>query len=178
MREIWKQIKGFEGLYSVSNIGNVKRNKTNGKAGTGNYTKEEYILKQRKNNAGYMIVDLFKHNKRNQMLVHRLVAMAFIDNPHNYKIVNHKDENPFNNCVENLEWCTQKYNMNYGTCPYRIGKANSKKVIQLNKNGILVKEFPSIIEAERQTGISNGCICEVLHGKRKSAGGYIWEYVK
>lgn len=170
MREIWRKIKGFEGFYSVSNYGKVKHDKTESKAGTGNYARQEHILKQRKNNAGYMLVDLYKGNKRHQMLVHRLVATAFLDNSLNYNVVNHKDENPMNNKVENLEWCSQKYNMNYGACACKIGKANSKKVIQCDASGFILREFPSIIEAERQTGISNGCICEVLHGKRKSAG--------
>lgn len=178
MREIWKDIKGFEGIYSVSNYGNVKRETTQRRNGTGNYARQEHILKQRINNKGYALVDLYKDNKRSQLLVHRLVAIAFLDNPFSYKVINHKDENPLNNKVENLEWCTQKYNMNYGTCPLKIGKANSKKVIQLGKSGSKIKEFPSIIEAERKTGISNGCIGEVLHGRRKTAGGYIWQYAK
>lgn len=119
MREIWKQIKGFEGLYSVSNYGNVRRDKTHNKAGTGNYAR-----------------------------------------------------------VENLEWCSQKHNMNYGTCPYRIGKANSKIIAQFDKSGNFIKNYNSIIEAERQTNISNGTICDVLKGRRKSAGGFLWEYAQ
>lgn len=125
-----------------------------------------------------MLVDLYKGNKRHQMLVHRLVAMTFIINLNNYNVVNHKDENKQNNCVDNLEWCTQKYNMNYGMCAKKIAKANSKKIIQLDKCGNILNNFSSIIEAERQTKISNGCICDVLHGRRKTAGGYIWQYAK
>lgn len=178
MREIWKPIKEFEGIYSVSSLGNVRRDKTESKIGTGNYARQEHILKQRKNNKGYMVVDLYKNNKRYQILVHRLVAMAFIINPNNYDVVNHKDENPSNNKVDNLEWCTQKYNMNYGMCAKKIAKANSKKVFQYDKSGVFIKEYSSIIDAERETGISNGCICEVVKGKRKTAGGYIWQYAK
>lgn len=176
MREIWKQIKGFEEIYSVSNYGNVKHNKTESKSGTGNYARQEHILKQRKNNAGYMLVDLYKGNKRYQMLIHRLVAMAFLDNPNNYNVVNHKDENPLNNTVINLEWCNQKYNMNYGKVAKKIGKANSKPVKQIDLNGNLVKIYPSAIQAQRETGISNGLINECMKGKRKKARGFVWEY--
>lgn len=77
MREIWKQIKGFEGLYSVSNYGNVRRDKTHNKVGTGNYAREEHIKSKKINNKGYFLVDLYKDNKRHQFLVHRLVAIAF-----------------------------------------------------------------------------------------------------
>ena len=176
MREIWKPIFGFEDLYSVSNKGNVKRNTTIGTSGTGRYARKEHLIKQRKNNSGYLSVDLYKDNKRYQFLVHRLVAKAFIDNPNNYPVVNHKDENPCNNNMENLEWCTQKYNMNYGTCAYRIGRSNSKKVTMFSKSYEKLGTFDSIIDAERKTGISNGNIGDCLHGRRKTAGGYIWEY--
>ncbi len=178
MCEIFKDIKGFEGLYAVSNFGNVKRHTTESKNGTGNYYRKEHLLKQRKSNKGYFVVDLFKNNKRHQFLVHRLVAQAFIENKNSYPCVNHIDENKENNNVDNLEWCTQKYNMNYGTCSERIGKANSKPVIQLDKNGNFVGKYISIICAERMTKISQGSIGDCLHGRRKSAGGYLWRYEK
>ena len=113
---------------------------------------------------------------KNQLLVHRIVATAFMPNPNNYPVVNHKDENPTNNNVENLEWCTQKYNMNYRTCANRIGLANSKRVTMFSKSHEKIETFKSIIDAERKTGISNGSIGDCLHGRRKTAGGYIWEY--
>lgn len=176
MKEIWKKIKGFEGFYSVSNYGNVKHDKTESKAGTGNYARQEHILKQRKNNAGYMLVDLYKGNKRHQMLVHRLVATAFLDNSLNHNVVNHKDENKTNNCIDNLEWCSQKYNMNYGEVAKKIGKANSKAVKQIDQNGNVVKIYFSAMQAQRETGISNGLINECIKGKRKKARGFVWEY--
>lgn len=178
MREIWKSIKEFEGLYSVSNLGNIKHDKTDAKGGIGNYAKQEHLLKQRKNNKGYMVVELYKENKRRQLLVHRIVASTFLENPHKYKVVNHKDENPLNNSVDNLEWCSQKYNMNYGTVPYRIGKANSKRVEQYDKYGNKLNTFSSTMEAQRLTGVRNSLISEVACNKRKTAGGYIWKYVK
>lgn len=170
MREIFKDVKGFEHLYAVSNLGTVKRKETKAQKGTGNYYRKEHLINQRKNNKGYFMVDLYKNNVRHQLLVHRLVAEAFVENPNNYLCVNHIDENKENNQANNLEWCTQKYNMNYGTCPERIGKANSKSVIQLDKNGNFVGKYVSIICAERMTNISQGSIGDCLHGRRKTAG--------
>ena len=164
MREIWEEAIGFEGLYEISKSGKVK--------------KKDRLLRQRKNNKGYFLVDLYKNGIRHQLLVHRLVAQAFIKNPNNYPCVNHKDENKENNNADNLEWCSQKYNMNYGSCPRRIGEANSKSVIQHDKNGNVVGKYNSIICAERMTGISNGSIGDCLHKRRKSAGGYLWQYEK
>lgn len=179
MREIWQDIKGYEKLYQVSNFGRVKKLHTYKKQGTGNYERQEKILSQRVNNKGYLLVDLYKNNKRNQLLVHRLVASAFLDNHNNFLCVNHKDENAQNNNVSNLEWCSQKYNMNYGTCPERIGKANSKPIIAIDKEGN-TKEFASSMDAKRQLGISSGNIYDCLYHKRnrKTAGGYKWEFVK
>jgi hypothetical protein len=178
MREIFKDIKGFEGLYAVSNLGNVKRHTTEAKNGTGNYYRKEHLLKQRKNNKGYFIVDLFKNNIRHQYLVHRLVAQEFIENINNYPCVNHIDENKENNNADNLEWCTQKYNMNYGTCAKKIAEANGKRIIQLDKSGNFVGKYISILCAERMTKISQGSIGDCLHGRRKTAGGYLWQYEK
>ena len=166
MREIWADIKGFEGLYEVGSNGNIRRKNS------------ERYLSQRKNNKGYFLVDLYKNNKRHQRLVHRLVSEAFIKNPDNLPCVNHKDENKANNRLDNLEWCTQKYNMNYGSCPERIGRANSKGVIQFDKEGNIVGKYSSIICAERMVKISQGSIGDCLHGRRKTAGGYLWQYEK
>lgn len=176
MREIWKDIKGYEGLYQVSNMGQVKRLHTAESKGIGNYERKEHLLKQRQNNKGYMLVDLYKGNKREQVLVHRLVATAFLQKPYGCNIINHIDENPKNNNVGNLEWCTQKYNMNYGTTPYRIGKGNSKPIKQLDRQGNIVARFTSAMQAQRETNVSNGCINDCLKGRRKTAGGYIWQY--
>lgn len=107
MKEMWKDIPGYEGLYQVSNLGNIRSLKYAG----GNKVK---LLKQATTN-GYKQVQLSKNGKGKNHLVHRLVAIAFIPNPNNLPVVNHKDENPSNNNVDNLEWCTQEYNINYGT---------------------------------------------------------------
>lgn len=101
-KELFKAIEGYEGLYEVSNLGNVKS------------LRRGIILKPGKAR-GYLKVNLRKDNKSQYFAVHRLVAMVFIPNPENLPYVNHKDENPSNNCVENLEWCSAQYNNTYGT---------------------------------------------------------------
>ena len=177
MREIWKGIKGFEGYYLISNLGNIMSTGAKRKtSGTGNYDRESKILKQHPNNKGYMTVHLYKNGEDHQKLVHRLVAETFIENPCNFEKVNHKDENPSNNAADNLEWCTQKYNMNYGSVKEKISKGNSKPVLQLTRGGEIIKRHNSIIQAQRDLGISNGSIGDCLHGRRKTAGGFLWEY--
>ena len=176
--EIWKPIKGFEGLYEVSNFGRVK---SLPKITNNQYGKEERILKPGVTN-GYYFVCLCKNGKNTLKLVHRLVAEAFLPNPDNLPCVNHKGENPSKNFVWQLEWCTQGYNINYG---HRNNKVSdtltnrtdlSKPVLQFDLNGNLIKEYPSIIEAERQTGFNNAHISKCCLGKRKTAYKYIWKY--
>ena len=125
--EIFKPIKGYEGLYEVSNLGRVKslpkyhRNRFSG------YTEKEKILKSRIDSYGYQMVMLCKDKKQKNYLVHRLVTNAFLENPYNYDSINHKDENKLNNCVENLEFCNRKYNNNYGTRNKRISNTLKNK---------------------------------------------------
>ncbi len=178
MREIWKDVVGYENLYKVSNFGLVKRIKTGKKVGSGNYERNELVLKQRKNNKGYAIVDLYKSNKRGQFLVHRLVTLSFIPKPDSCDFVNHIDEDKNNNHLANLEWCTRKYNMNHGTAKYRIGIKNSIKINMLSKDGGFIRSFDSAKQAERELKINNSNINECLRTKRKSAGGFIWQYAK
>ena len=115
MNEIWKDIEGFEGLYQVSNFGNVKclEHKCPGRYKDKPRTVKEHLMKQTKGNKGYMYVILSNCDRGKTFLVHRLVAKAFIPNPDNNPVVNHKDENKENNSVENLEWCTSLYNNTY-----------------------------------------------------------------
>ena len=100
--EEWKNVIGYEGLYEVSNKGNVRNVRRN------------TLLKLSKTNDGYIQVHLYKNGIRTGFKVHRLVAEGFLPNPNNLPEVNHKDENPINNSVNNLEWCDHKYNVNYG----------------------------------------------------------------
>ena len=116
MTEIWKDIEGYEGLYQVSNIGNVKRVEHEDYRCRQGYRvfKERYLTPNKDQN-GYLNVGLWKNNTRKKHKIHRLVASAFILNPDSLPQINHKDENKQNNSADNLEWCTSKYNNNYGS---------------------------------------------------------------
>lgn len=118
MKEIWKDIKEYEGLYQISNLGNVKSLPKM----VGFRKRKEKILKTYYDKNGYVKVILCKENKTRFLSVHRLMAEAFIPNPNNFPQINHKDENKQNNNLENLEWCTCKYNINYGTRTERAMK--------------------------------------------------------
>lgn len=167
--EIFKDIKGFEGLYQVSNTGRVKSL----------YFGKERILKYGKNSCGYLFVVLCKDGKMKTYKVHRLVAKAFIPNPLNLPFINHKDENKENNRSENLEYCDRKYNNSYGTRNERISKKQlnrkdkSKKVLCVETNII----YPSAMEAERQTRVYQTSIVQCCKGKYKTSGGFHWQYV-
>lgn len=178
MKEIWKDIVGYEGYYQVSNLGRIRSLDVYVKHNTagGKQFRKGCVLKQCTDNFGYKMVNLSKDSKTKQYRIHRLVAQAFIPNPNNYNIVNHKDEIPSNNEVSNLEWCTQKYNTNYGTAQQRRAKKLSRPVLQFTKLSEFVAEYPSAREAEIQTGINVSNISECCNGKRNYAGGYIWQY--
>ena len=135
------------------------------------------FLKHNIKKDGYHEISLYKDGKRTTKKVHRLVAECFLPNPNNYPEINHKDENKDNNTFNNLEWCDGKYNTNYGTGNQRRSSAMDNKKIcvkQYDLEGNFIKEYPSMKEAERQTGISTGSISKVCSQQRKSAGGYIW----
>ena len=159
MNEEWRWIKGYEGLYQVSNLGRVK-----------SIYKKEHLFKPYKNKKGYLIVCLTKNKKSKILRVHRLVAQAFLPNPHNYKEINHKDENKENNYLENLEWCDRKYNCNWG----KRNKKISKPVLQYDLHNNLIKTWDSIAQAQKELKCYN--ISHCINNKRKTAGGYIWRY--
>lgn len=125
----------------------------------------------------YYSVQLYNETRKaKHFQIHRLVANAFIENPMNYRYVNHKNENKLDNNVSNLEWCTASYNSNYGTAIFRAVDKKRIEIIQYDKNLNFINEFYSISEAERITGIPNSNIVNCCKGKRKTAGGYIWKY--
>lgn len=181
--EEWKNIPNYED-YQVSTLGRVKRLAYYKKVcgGSKQYCKER-ILKPQKIERGYQAVMLSKNSKVKSFLVHRLVAMVFIPNPDNLPQVNHKDENTSNNCVDNLEWCNQCYNSNYGTSKYRISDKLkngilSKPVEQYCKNGRFIMEYPSASEASRVLGLSVSGIISCCNNNHKYShcGGYQWKY--
>lgn len=185
MEEIWKQIKNYEGLYEVSNMGRVRslpRKTTKGKIISPNVKKN-----------GYLTVSLFKDGKQNYKLIHRLVAEAFIDNPENKSYIDHVNTIKNDNRAENLRWVTQKENMNNPLTLKKInenetikkgfwkgcfGKDNprSTPIIQLTLDGKIVQFWASAAVCKKETGFSNSIIGEVCKGKRKEAYGYLWRY--
>lgn len=168
IEEEFKAVKGYEGLYEVSNLGRVRSLK---------YGKGR-VLCGSNNGAGYLQVVLSKNSKRKDCAVHRLVAEAFIPNPDGLPQINHIDEDKTNNCVWNLEWCDVKYNINYGTGIERSAEKRGKRVYQYTLSGSFVRSYTSTREAERQTGIRISSISDCCNGKRnyKSAGNYRWSY--
>lgn len=161
-----KDIKGYEGLYAITEDGRVW-----------SYRRNKY-LKSTEDKKGYLRVDLYKDKKRSNYKIHRLVAEAFIDNPNNLPQVNHKNENKANNCVDNLEWCDTAYNLNYGNYPSNMaeklkGNCRAGKKVECIETGIIYK---SMLEASRQTGINNASISNTLNGLAKTAGGYHWRF--
>ena len=164
--EIWCPIKGYESMYEVSDKGRVRSLKFG----------KERILKPRRDKDGYIQVDLYKNGYHKTCKVHRLVAQTFIPNPDNLSEVNHKDENKENNFVQNLEWCNQKYNINYGTRTQRQAEKLSKPVLQYTKSGEFVREWKSTHDVERNLGYFNNYISYCCTGKRKYAYGFIWKF--
>ena len=176
--EIWKPIKNYEGLYEVSNLGRIKSLSRIIRANTcGKRIIPERILSNSINGSGYCIVVLCKNGKHKSLSVHRIVAETFIENPKKFNEVNHKDENKQNNNVENLEWCNQKYNANYGTGVERCRKKKFKRIVMIDLNtSSILKTFESALQAESITGISRKNISNVCLKIRKSAGGYYWRF--
>ena len=198
--EEWRDVIGYNGLYQISSYGRVKslRNKYG--------TYREKILKQLLNKFGYLQVNLNKEGKMKTFYVHRLVAQVFIDNPNNHPQVNHKNEDKTDNCVDNLEWCTQKYNLNYGSriakavastdyksivekrkidykartakMDYKsIGEKQSKRVYQYSLDSELIKIWKSTAECSRN-GYNQGHVAACCRGEIKTCKGYIWSYTE
>lgn len=156
--------------------------------------KTNKIMKHNTTKRGYKTVELFNKHGSKRLCVHRLVAQAYIPNPDNLPQVNHKDEDPSNNNVGNLEWCTAKYNMNYGngaktrhlkidystperkTLAIKNGKMACKPVLQYTLQGEFVRKHESIKMARLYLGVKNSHISECCKGKRKTSDGYMWKY--
>lgn len=180
MKEIWKDIEGYEGCYQVSNLGRVRSSDRYVKAGYGSESSVEGKILTPNIKKGYESVGLCIDGSRKWFLVHRLVAMAFILNPNNYPVVHHIDEVKDNNKVENLEWCSYQYNNTYGNrlkgWGHKVRKKLSKSVIQYTMDGVFVKKWHSMIDAQREDGFNQGCISNCCRGVANSHKGYIWKY--
>lgn len=175
--EIWKDIPGYEGFYQASNDGKVRSLNYN-------HTREKKIMKQSTDKLGYKRVMLCKNGKRKTFQVHRLVAIIFIPNPKNLPCVNHKDENPSNNHINNLEWCSYSYNNNYGTRNERASKAikgkkhteeTKQKISERKKKRIQCLNNKMIFNSLKEACIwcnlkGNGSILLQIKGERKTAG--------
>lgn len=179
MEEIWKDIKGYEGFYQVSNLGRVR---SVDRWVNGNHINCDFqfvkgkLRKLRKNKNGYWIVILRKNSSHKGFLVHRLVAEAFIPNPNSLPYINHKDENPENSVVDNLEWCTALYNLEYSDVPKRIAKFKFRRVIQFDKDMNEIRRWNSLKEAAKSINRAQQNISKCCRGKVDTCGGYKWRY--
>ena len=177
MKEIWKDIEGYEGLYQVSNLGNIKSFPRRG-----TQARNEKVLKPTEAPNKYLCVFLYKNGEDKKMLVHRLVAQAFLDNERALPQVNHINGIKSDNRVVNLEWCTAKENERHafdtGLHKVMSGEEHfaSKKIIQYSKDKTFIKEWVCARQIEKELGISHSNISNCCQHKRKTAGGYIWEY--
>lgn len=168
MKEIWKDIPGYEGHYQVSNLGRVKSN-------THSNHKKTKILKNIPRN-GYLSVILCNEKSKKNVFVHRLVAQCFVPNPENKPIVNHIDGNKSNSCADNLEWCTHKENTQHAIINGLMfnGKRYSKVIYQFDQNGIIVNTWDSVKSASENLDISQRGIYNCMLGYIKTYKGYIW----
>ena len=152
-------ITGYEELYAITEDGKVWSYRKN-------IFLKPFLAR------GYFKVRLYKDESNKQFLIHRLVAEAFLPNPQNLPQINHKDENKLNNCVDNLEWCDAKYNINYGKHNEKVSKSHCKKVYCVE----LDKVFDSANQAAMQLNLFDSNIAKCCNGKYKTTGGYHWKY--
>lgn len=176
MFEIWKDIKDYEGKYQVSNLGRVKSLDRIINFSDGRVRKfSGKLLKPALAGNGYFFVTLASNQNNKRCYVHRLVAEAFIPNSKNLPQVNHLDENKTNNTASNLEWCTAKENINYGSHNERVAKTNSKPVWQLSMSGERIKLWKSTWEP-MSCGYEQAAVQRCCAGKYKQAYGFLWRY--
>lgn len=186
MKEIWVDVKDYVGLYQVSNLGRVKSLDRYVNGNGMMQLKKGKLLKLQVSKSGYLYVCLCNNGKEKLCRVNRLVAEAFLPNPDNLPQVNHKDEDKTNNSVDNLEWCDNKYNINYGTCIERRSKKMSdillnrkdlsKSVLQYTIDGEFIAEYKSTMDVKRKLGFDSGNISKCCNGKQKTYKGFIWKY--
>ena len=152
-----KDIVGYEGLYAITPEGEVW-----------SYRNERFLTPYTDKD-GYLIITLYKNGQKKMHKIHRLVAMAYLPNTENLPQINHRDENKANNCLQNLEWCDCKYNINYGTRNDKI----KKPILQYSLNGEFIREWPSATDVGKEV---RGAIYDCIRGKQKTAINFIWKY--
>lgn len=157
VKEDWRPVVGYESLYMVSNLGRVWS------------IRKKAIMKPNDNCAGkgYKYIWGYKDGNKNRLYIHIIVAQAFISNPNNLPEVNHKDENPKNNMVDNLEWCTHEYNSRY---------SNEKTILRFSEDGTFIDEWPSMLEIERILKIPYQNVSACCRGVNKTCHGFIFKY--
>ena len=183
MEEVWKDIKGFEGKYQISNKGRVKRNI---RFNSRNILLPEKILSPYYSKGGYLYINFEIDGIKTRHAMHRLIADAFIPNPNNYPIINHINEIKDDNRIENLEWCTYSYNLSYGHRVEKVlisRKINNSKTQQLeveqrDLNNNLIATFMSISDASKKTSISCGAIWQSCNKGHITNKQYKWNYKK
>ena len=181
--EIWKDIKGYEGLYQISNHGRVRSldrvvYQKNKSGGLSKHIYKGQILKSRENRNGYYTIGLTKDRYQKHFSVHRLVGEHFLEGRENKNYINHIDCDKSNNHASNLEWCSQSENIQYA---YDIGTKrppHMRRVGQYDDNGNLISIWESESEAGRALGIQQSNIYKVCRGKRKKTGGFNWKYIE
>ena len=170
-KEIWKNIEDYPD-YMISNLGRVKSlERIIIRCDNKIQTIKEKILKPSKDYKGYYNI-ILSNTKRKGFKIHRLVAIAFLPNPNNLPQVNHRNEDKTDNRVENLEWCTNTYNINYGT---RTEKTQ-KPVLQFTLDGEFIRKWDSAKDVERELGFNSSDLSKCCKGKKKSVGGFKWRY--
>lgn len=169
---MWREIAGYEGKYLVSDEGEILSLPQIVSNGRGEYVKDSRILKpglRGRNGMKYEFVVLTINGESRHESVHRLVAEAFVSKPDGCDVVNHIDHNALNNRADNLEWCTQQYNNEYG---------HNKPVFQFAEDGELIAKYKNITVASRITGIKRTAINNCLRGWSETSGGYVWKYAE
>lgn len=172
MKEEWRSVVGYEGLYEVSNHGRVK---SLAKMWLNGRRREERILKEFLH-SGYVHVTLCKNGTQKQWHVHRLVAMAFIPNPENKDFVDHINTIRNDNRVENLRWVTRQENYDNPISQKRQKESVMRQVLQYDLEGNLINAFPSITDASKKTGVRISAIHQSCSGHTITSKGYIWRF--
>lgn len=198
IKEEWRDIPNYEGLYQVSNLGRVRSLDRIVRRNDGvDVRHKSRILKPRDNGNGYLYVDIHNGGITKRMYIHRLVAMAFLSNPNGYDEINHKSDIKSDNSVGNLEWCNRSYNASYGTKIQRTVNTcqkngvykksldlktelgiygGRKSVAMCDADWNVLRIFRSIMDAARCINVNPGKICECCKGSRNQTRGYKWKY--